>query len=94
MILQRVSVLVPFDTSTYSDVIHEMRIKLGMPPELPVRLLEIKDSYIRRVISPTEIVPRGFHRRMNSTQSDHELRAEPEGLEKEEGLEDGYVTQD
>mmetsp|Transcript_11358 Transcript_11358/g.34759 ORF Transcript_11358/g.34759 Transcript_11358/m.34759 type:complete len:1181 (+) Transcript_11358:85-3627(+) len=78
-------ILVPYDTSTYADVIQETRTKLGIPRDLPLRILEVKSSVISRIIDPSELVTRGYHRRANPVQPDSELRIEPnftDGFEK------------
>lgn len=81
MLLQSVSLLVP-RTSTYADVVKEMRHMLSIADDISIRLLEIKGSFICRVINESDLLPRGVHRRLSSAYSDQELRAEPAAMSK------------
>uniref|UniRef100_A0A7S2ZZD2 USP domain-containing protein n=2 Tax=Rhodosorus marinus TaxID=101924 RepID=A0A7S2ZZD2_9RHOD len=75
------SVLVPFHTSTYEDVTKEMKKKLGIPSEIPIRVVEVKSSYVCRIVPLSELVPHVVHLPSTGAQLDYELRAEPDVLD-------------
>ncbi len=66
------SVLVPH-MSKYQDVIDEIKRRRRLDPGLPVRLLEVKNCRIYRIVDPTDPVPH----MISSYEFPSELRAEP-----------------
>ncbi|KAI0560718.1 hypothetical protein FGB62_103g02 [Gracilaria domingensis] len=80
------SVLVP-PSSKYSDLAGEVRRKLSVPSSVQIRMFEIKNCRILKIISPDEVIPPI----MTAHDCGAELRAEPVPPEEtDEGLGEDY----
>ncbi|CAN8063701.1 unnamed protein product [Agarophyton chilense] len=80
------SVLVP-PSSKYSEVADEVRRKLDVPPSVQIRMFEVKNCRIVKIIYPDEVIPAI----MTAHDCGAELRAEPVPLdETEEALDEEY----